>query len=546
MKLFNKFKRSSFDSSDWYEENNDLVKNAYKKEQETIQKSMPKGRSQASTAVSSLDVGVSNESTASKGSMYEHKQLLRNASNNVIVQSIIRTRTNQVVRFARPARYSNDGAGFKILPKNPPKDGQISKTMQNRIYALEEFIKNTGWEMVPQRGGGFRQFLSEFIFNHYVFDQINTELVRDKNDKINHFNMVDGGTVLLKDLPKSVDKPRRFVQYPSGQQSKPIEFNEHNMTFVIFNAHANVNRHGYGFSAVDAALPELGYEMDTEQFNARFFAQGGTTRGLLLIDTGDNAVQQNTSAMNSLRREWQASYSGVNGAWKIPVVSAHDAKFVNMTQSSKDMEFEKWLDYLINNITGLFAMQPDEINFPNRGGGATGRATSGSSLNEGNSQRSRYNQSQNKGLRPLMQFIEDFINTYILREVDDKYYFRFTLGDSKDELQQEQVRNLQLKNGMTLNEIRKQMGLPPLQNGLGDYPGDASIVVQFAQIENREDQISQVMQQGKNEGKPSKADHGKPEEGMTPDNLNSDDKQQQTNDADSNNDTLSDKAKEKA
>lgn len=107
MKLFNKFKRSSFDSSDWYEENNDLVKNAYKNEQETIQKSMPKGRSQASTAVSSLDVGVSNESTASKGSMYEHKQLLRNASNNVIVQSIIRTRTNQVVRFARPARYSN-------------------------------------------------------------------------------------------------------------------------------------------------------------------------------------------------------------------------------------------------------------------------------------------------------------------------------------------------------------------------------------------------------------------------------------------------------
>lgn len=516
MGIFDRFRKSSVKSDDWYADTNKLAKDAYQSEKETLEKSVRSGRAQYTTAIGSLDVGVSDESTASKGTLYERKQVLRNASNNIIVQSIIRTRTNQVLHYSRPAKYSNDGAGFRILPKNPPKNGKLTAQQQNRINDLEDFISNTGWAWTPQRGGGFSQFISEFIFNHYVFDQINCELIRDSNGKLNHFNMVDGGTVLLKDLPKNKDMPRTFIQYPDGSLSHGVTFNEHQMTFVTYNNHADNKRYGYGFSAVEASMAELGYQMDAEQFNARFFAQGGTTRGILLIDTGQNAIQQNTAAMNSLRREWQASFSGVNGAWKIPVVSANDAKFVNMTQTSKDMEFENFMDFMVNTIANIFAIQPDEINYPNKGGGTTGRATRGSSLNEGNTQRSRYQQSQEKGLKPLMQFIEDFINNYILREIDNKYYFSFTLGDVKDELQQEQVNALKLKNGMTINELRKQKGMPALKDGLGDYPGDASVVVQFLQTEAKQDQVFQATQQTKNDNNPSKADHGQPEAGMQP------------------------------
>lgn len=519
MAFFDRFRNKPTNLENWYVDNNKFAKDAYQSEKETIEKSLHKGRAQYTTAVGSLDVGVSNESTISKGTIYERKQMLKNASRNIIVQSIIRTRTNQVLHYSRPARYSNDGAGFKISLRQPTSNGKLSKKQQDRIKQLENFIYNTGWVWTPQRGQGFSQFISEFIFNHYVYDQINTELIRDEHGKLDHFNMVDGSTVLLKKLPKSKDAPRTFIQYPDATLSHGVTFSEKDLTFVTYNNHADNKRYGYGYSAVEASLSELGYQMDVEQFNARFFAQGGTTRGILLLDTGAGSTQQNTAALNSLRREWQASFSGVNGAWKIPVVSANDAKFINMTQSTKDMEFENYQDFIVNTIANIFAIQPDEINYPNKGGGTTGRATKGASLNEGNTQKAKYQQSQAKGLKPLMQFIEDFINNYILREVAPDYYFQFTLGDAKDELQQEQVDNMRLKNGMTINEVRKLKGLPALPNGLGDYPGDATVAVQFLQTEAKQDQVFQAAQQSKNDNNPTKANHGQPESGMQPNQI---------------------------
>lgn len=174
--------------------------------------------------------------------------------------------------------------------------------------------------------------------------------------------------------------------------------------------------------------------------------------------------------------------------------------------------FENWLTYLINIISSIFQIQPDEINFPNRGG-ATGKA-SGNSINEGSTQKAKMQQSKDKGLQPLLQYIEDFINAYILPEVDQKYYFHFTIGEAKDALQQEQIRNQQLSNGMTLNEARKGMGLEPLPGDMGNYPGNAATVVQFMQLQASQDEIFQNLQQHKNDNDPKAADHGKPQDGM--------------------------------
>lgn len=335
--FFKNLRRPSIDASKLFPADSKIVANQVnQQEKEALNKSMKSGKAHYTDYASSLDLGTSDATSASKGTVLERKRILKRFANNAIVQSIIRTRTSQVIRYGRPARFSSEGVGYKIVPKNPSKSGKLSPQQLNRIHDLEDFIQNTGAEWTPQRGGGFAQFLSEFVYNHYVFDQINVEKIRGKDGHLNHFNFVDGGTVVLKDLPKSVDKPRHFLQM-TGEQEKPVEFTEDELTFSIYNAHADVARHGYGYSEVEAALDQLQYQFDTEQFNARFFSQGGTTRGILLIDTGATAAQ-NTAALNSIRREWQASFSGTNGAWKIPVVSAHDAKFVNMTQSSKDME----------------------------------------------------------------------------------------------------------------------------------------------------------------------------------------------------------------
>ena len=162
------------------------------------------------------------------------------------------------------------------------------------------------------------------------------------------------------------------------------------------------------------------------------------------------------------KREWRSSLSGINGSWQIPVVSAEDVKFVNMTPTANDMQFEKWLNFLINIISSLYGIDPAEINFPNRGG-ATG-SKGGSTLNEADPGK-KLQQSQNKGLQPLLKFIEDLVNTHILSEFGDKYLFQFVGGDARSEQQKLEILQLEGKVFKTVNEIRKEKGLPPIEGG---------------------------------------------------------------------------------
>lgn len=154
-------------------------------------------------------------------------------------------------------------------------------------------------------------------------------------------------------------------------------------------------------------------------------------------------------------------FSGINGAWKIPVITAEDVKFVNMTQSSKDMEFEKWLNYLINVICSIYSIDPAEINFPNRGG-ATGH--SGNTLNE-SSTKEKTRDSKDKGLEPLLKFIEDAVNKYIVSQFGDKYVFNFVGGDAKTEAEIISILESKAKIGLTINDVRKELGYPEIEGG---------------------------------------------------------------------------------
>lgn len=180
--------------------------------------------------------------------------------------------------------------------------------------------------------------------------------------------------------------------------------------------------------------------------------------------------------------------------------------------------FENWLNYLVNIIASAFQIQPDEINFPNRGG-TTGKNT-GTTMNEGSTQKSKMKQSQDKGLEPLFNYIEDFINNEILRYIPNgkNYMFRFSMGDDEQALEQLKIIEQKEKNGMTINEARQLMHLPKIgkldKNNVGDLFGGSAVVVQMLQYLTSTDTVTQAVQQGKNTIDPQKADHHQPDKGM--------------------------------
>jgi len=435
-------------------------------DKDIVNKAIRPGRASARDTVDGIDIADGNVagqySVASISDVLSTKKLLKAYADNDIVQAIIRTRTNQVLTYSNPSRYNRNGVGFKVELKDATK--VMSKAQIKRAHEIEDFIYNTGSEYYEWRDT-FPRLLTKIINDMYVQDQINIERIfKNDSNELDHFNAVDASKVVISYSPRSKDQPRKFEQFVS--ETKSVKFSERNLTFINYWNLSDTDRRGYGYSPVEASIPLIKAIYDTEQFNARFFSQGGTTRGILVIDQ-DGDAQANQMMLAGIRRQWTSQGSGLGGAWKIPILAAKDAKFVNMTQNSRDMEFDKFLNFMIYDTAAIFQMQPEEINFPNNGG-STGKSGT-KSVNEGSTAKAKLESSKDKGLTPLLSFIEQVINDKIMRYVDTDYRFGFTLGDAQDKLQEEQVWKLKLANGYFINEYRKDHGLKTVE-GL-DVPG---------------------------------------------------------------------------
>lgn len=433
------------------------------------------------------------------------KERLRGYSTDLLVQAIIRTRTNQVLQYAIPVERSSDGNGFQIVRKGK-KYGEMSKHEKNVAHELAMEIYHTGKKDQDWRDD-FPTFLAKVLYDFFVYDQVNIERVFESStsDELNHFNHVDAGTILIDKYPKSIDKPRTYLQMINRKVT--ARFNSRQLVFLTYWNQSNVVSGGYGFSPVEAAIPQITYHINVEQFNARFFSQGGMTRGLLLIDPGDGGPTSHAN-LDALRRNLMPG-QGINGSWKIPIIQAHDAKYVNMVQSSKDMEFVNFLNYLNNIICADFQIDPLEVNFPNRGG-ANGKGQ-GTTLNEGNTTRTKMGASQHKGLEPVMKFIERLMTDKILKYMDDRYEFVFTPSQEGQQKEKQEEYALMLKNGMSINESRDLMGLPKI-DGLPNVPGNSDNLIQYLSIQSKLDdpeaniKQQQVSLKNPNKNKPGEND----------------------------------------
>lgn len=383
-----------------------------------------------------------------------HK-VLKKFGNNIILNAIINTRANQVAMYCKPARNSETGVGYEIRLKEIEAE-PTSHDIAN-IKRIEAFLENTA-VFKDQNRDNFTAFSKKLVRATYMYDQVNFEKVFDKDGNFIKFDTVDPTTIFLATNGEGqlINKGERFVQVLNNKVV--AKFNERELAFAVRNPRADIEVGQYGYPELEIALKQFIAHENTEVFNDRFFSHGGTTRGILHVKTGQ---QQSQQALDIFRREWRSSLAGINGSWQIPVVSAEDVKFVNMTPSANDMQFEKWLNYLINVISALYGIDPAEINFPNNGG-ATG--SKGGSLNEGNS-KEKMQASQNKGLQPLLRFIEDTINTFIVSEFGDKYQFQFRGGDLSAQLDKLKITEQEGKIFRTVNEIREEKGLEPIKGG---------------------------------------------------------------------------------
>ena len=400
-------------------------------------------------------------------------QLLRKISyRNGVIASIINTRINQCSLFATPYVMPNDRIGYSIQPKNKKYQHMLKQADPNKkvpnisekeiqtIMDLGEFIDNCGTidtKMKDPQRDDFSTFLRKIIRDSLTFDQLCFEIVRDPSSgKPSAFYAVDSGTIRLSDPKTRIEKGIYYVQFIDGNLYTAYDFNE--MAFAVRNPTTDIKANGYGVSEIEMALNYISSQIYGEEYNKKFFTQGSTPKGIINIKGGNVPREE----LDAFRRAWHAQLTGVGNAWKTPILSSESGvDWINLGQTNRDMEFGRWLEYLVNIVCGVYQIDPVEINFPNKGGvSGQSRTMNDSSAIE------RIKFSKDKGLVPLLRFIEKTINKYIIQPLTDGE-FEFSFHGYTDLIEEQKIRleKQEVEYLVTVNEVRARYGYKELPSG---------------------------------------------------------------------------------
>lgn len=433
---------------------------------------------------------------------------LKRMSKAPIINSIIKTRKNQVADFAEPQenKYST---GFVIRKK--PKGG-IEQKMDNRdkkiAFSITDFILKGGnvsqWEH-----DDFDTFIRKIVDDSLIYDQMTFECVRNRRGQIESFMATDASTFRIADSFFDKDYDNAFFArngasvwqdrndfgkkvhgyYPSFvqvyQNTKVNEFYPWELCFGVRNPSTSIYANGYGVSELEELINVVTSMLWGDEYNRRFFSQGSAPKGLLRIK-GSN----NEAALQQFRQQWQSMITGVMQAWKTPVVEA-DVDWIDLQKNNRDMEYTSWMEYLIKLSCAIYSIDPTEI------GWDISRGSSGGGLFEG-SQEQRLKHSKDKGLYPLLKFIQRKINKYIIEQIHPDFELIF-VGLNGLSIDEELKMDIDKVNSfMTVNEAREKHELKPLEGG--DSPNNAT----FVQAKNAAMMAEQQRQNGmfENDGEP--------------------------------------------
>lgn len=172
----------------------------------------------------------------------------------------------------------------------------------------------------------------------------------------------------------------------------------------------------------------------------------------------------------------------VHNSFRTPILQSEGIEWIDLQKTNIDMEYGKWVEYLIKICAGVFLIDPAEINFALQGG------VSQTPLFE-SSQEWKLKASRDKGLKPLLKFIAKLINKNIIDRIDDHFSFEFIGLDELSQQEQHQMVVEQIGSYMTLNEARRSMDFAELPHG--DIPMNPTYI-QYVLKQQEMEQATQM------------------------------------------------------
>lgn len=381
--------------------------------------------------------------------------VLRRMGDIHIVKSIVSTRVEQIMNFMD---FSEDEQkeGFTIRKKKSffsTGDEKLTNEDKKKISKIVDFLEKGGWTDKWDNVDSLQEFVSKIMLDSLTLDQLAFEMVRNRMWELQKFRAVDASLIRFLD---SVDPRQRegFEQYRfkghlprycmvwdemilhNPITKEPILYYPWELGFGIRNKTSDVRRNGYGVSELETLVNIITWILWGFSYNANFFSQGSQPKGFINIKNPNIS----NSTLQEFRQAWTQTMAGVGNSHRTPVINGIDLEWVDLQKlSNRDMEFNEWIKFLIIMTCSVYRIDPSELGF---------NFKESQQIFGQDGQRERLKHSREKGLKPLLIFLQGVITKYIVSELDENYEFAFTGIEVEDEEAQVKLVSEKLSSGM--------------------------------------------------------------------------------------------------
>lgn len=381
--------------------------------------------------------------------------VLRRMGDIHIVKSIVSTRVEQIMNFMD---FSEDEQkeGFTIRKKKSlfsTGDEKLTNEDKKKISKIVDFLEKGGWTDKWDNVDSLQEFVSKIMSDSLTLDQLAFEMVRNRMWELQKFRAVDASLIRFLD---SVDSRQRegFEQYRfkghlprycmvwdemilhNPITKEPILYYPWELGFGIRNKTSDVRRNGYGVSELETLVEIITWILWGLTYNGNFFKNGSQPKGFINIKNPNIS----NSTLQEFRQAWTQTMVGVNQSHRTPVINGIDLEWIDLQKlSNRDMEFNEWTKFLIIMACSVYRIDPSELGF---------NFKESQQIFGQDGQRERLKHSREKGLKPLLIFLQGVITKYIVSELDENYEFAFTGIEVEDEEAQVKLDSEKLSSGM--------------------------------------------------------------------------------------------------
>ncbi len=384
------------------------------------------------------------------------ESLRKIARDNLLPILIVNTRVSDLARYSQPSTVPWR-PGWQITTMESGR--APTKAEQKDILEAQRFIYNcnieTRYDQARERDAKmvapFEQFLRAAARDLMVFDSLAVWTDMDREDKIKQFSLLPAGNIRMANPRQGYKGDLDKFAALLDEAGNPITaFTRDELVWRVMNPRTEPEAYGYGLSPLESGVRAIQAFQSAVDLNANTFSRSGIPEAIIAL-MGD---YWSDNEMDLLLREWQNMKNGVSKSWALPFLNipeGGDIKIIPLNDvKGTDVRYR---DHM-NMMAGMFCMVTQ---FPVRRLGlfASGHNHDNMPLPDESVEEQGVD---DPGLPPLLFFIADTVNQYLLWSRWPHLRFGFTNTDPKTDAREYEAK----KNARTWGESRAEVDLPPL------------------------------------------------------------------------------------